>query len=268
MGDISYTDINGIMELIMSGNSMPWIVLIILISLWLFKEIRSSHLKNMDIEIERREQVLKVYGNLEFNILRYLETEEKEILNSLYEAISNSYSFLSKNIFKKCEEYYNDRSKDKLEELLVLLREEISSIHHEHSEKVDVGKKYAIDYYMQYLDSFFIPGVMTVVAIVQILFSIFYLGIKTIHPQIEWYQKLWTILRFISANILILWAYALVNIISNKKLKIELKNWIYIIFTIVLFSLTFYIDYFSKIYFAFLIYFVFFKFKKMIKRRD
>ncbi|WP_041719200.1 hypothetical protein [Alkaliphilus oremlandii] len=254
------------MELIISGNSIPWIILVVLTSLWLFKEIRIFHLKNMDIEIERRGQVLKVYGNLEFNILRYLETEEKEILNSLHEAISNSYSFLSRNIFKKCEEYYNNRSKDKLEELLVLLREEISSIHHEQSEKIDAGKKYAIDYYMQYLDSFFIPGVMTVVAIVQTLFGI-YLGLEMIHPQIEWYQKLWTILRFISANVLILLAYSLLNVISNKNLEIELKNWFYIIFAIVSFFLTLYMDYLSIIYFAFLIYFVFFKFKKMIKHR-
>ncbi|MBU5676821.1 hypothetical protein KQI88_10360 [Alkaliphilus sp. MSJ-5] len=72
----------------------------ILILLWLFKEVRITYLKDRDFEIARIEQVLKVYGDLEVKILRYLENEKKESQYSLQQTISASYSFLSREIFK------------------------------------------------------------------------------------------------------------------------------------------------------------------------
>lgn len=86
-----YKDLKEIIDLLLAGNKTIYIIIALFIMIWIFKEVRIRYLKDLDFEISRIDQALKVYGELEIKIMKYLDNEnDKEIHTSLLESISLS----------------------------------------------------------------------------------------------------------------------------------------------------------------------------------
>lgn len=262
-----YKDMREIIELILSGDSSILTILLVLLLVWLFKEIRMRYVRDIDLETIRIEQILKVCGELELKIIRQLEYDNKESRDSLLNSISTSYSFLSRELFKKCVSCYDNRSKSELESLLIILREEISSMNYEISKRTDIKKKDVIEYYINILNQFFIPAVITFGTLLLLMLIIVFVTTMN-NPEVGWFNKLWISAQLGSSFILFFFIYVLFSMWIDKKLKNKLKNWIYIILVFLVFALTWHIPYFGIIYFCALLYFIFYKFPKVIQHNN
>ncbi|KOR90366.1 hypothetical protein [Paenibacillus solani] len=250
----------------MAGNQTIYIIIALLVLVWIFKEVRTRYLKDLDFEISRIDQILKVYGELEIKIIKCLENEsDKEKHISLLETISLSYSYLSRKLYHKCKDYLEDMSKNNLEQLLRILRKEIDSMNYEQNNRIDIEKKEMITYFANILKPFFIPVAITFMTLLLVIIASLF-GLSMSNPALEWHMKLWVASTFGSGFLFLLFAYVFVSILTNKKFKNKWVNWIYILVTLMLFILIFYIDYLSIFCFVFLIYFLFFRFPKMMKR--
>lgn len=261
-----YKDLKEIIDLLLAGNKTIYIIIALFIMIWIFKEVRIRYLKDLDFEISRIDQALKVYGELEIKIMKYLDNEnDKEIHTSLLESISLSYSYLSRKLYRKCKNYLEDMNKNNLEQLLILLRKEIDSMNYEQNNRIDIEKKEMITYFTNILKPFFIPVVITFMTLLLVLLvSLF--GLSMSNPTLEWYKKLWIASTFGSGYLFLLFVYVFISILTSKKFKNEWLNWIYVLVTLVLIVFIFYFEFLSIFYFIFLIYFVFFKFPKMMIR--
>ncbi|QDS35519.1 hypothetical protein [Brevibacillus brevis] len=241
-------------------------LLIILVTIWLFKEMRSRYIQFDDSKTARFDKTLEIYGALEVSIVLYLKEQNETTAKNLYECISRSYSALSRNIHKLVSSFLETHEVDKLIEILVELRKESSELKYEQSRKtyqLNNTEDY-LGYYWNHFKTFFVPVFLTFVTVVVILFS-FVFSYNFLKPEISWMTRINLFALIFSGAFLLFFVMTMLDMLMAKRFKHSWKNWLIIIgiIMIVIFSINFESPIISAI---FIVIFSMFFMPKLLKR--
>lgn len=201
-------------------------LLIILLAIWLFKEIRNRYLQTEDSKVARFDIILEAYGSLEVSIVLYLKEQNETNAKNLYENISKSYPAFSRNIHKLVTGFLETHEDDKLNEILHELRKELSELKYEQSQKsyqLHHARGY-LGYFWSHFKTFCVPIFITLVTVVVILFAILFLY-DFLTPEQSWMTRINLLALIFSSGFLFVFAVTFVDLLMAKKLTHGWKSW-------------------------------------------
>ncbi|WP_431087673.1 hypothetical protein [Paenibacillus sp. 8b26] len=261
-----YKDIKDLIELLASGSTTVLAIIIAFVGFWIFKEVRTRYIRDMDFGVTRIDQILKAYGEIEYSIKKYLKNRANEDLqNTVLEKISLSYAYFSRELYKKAAKYMTDLKEEDLEVFLMELNKEVDELNYEQNKRIDIQKKELIIYYLNILKHFGIPIIVTVMTLLILLVSVmlvFALG----DSQITVRSKVWLISICCAVSFYFLYLNILVDLWIEKRFKNSVVNWISVVAMILLVGISAFSPYLTVIYTVGLVYFMFAKLTKMVDR--
>lgn len=202
-------------------------LLFILLTIWLFKEMRSRYIQFDDSKAARFDKTLEIYGTLEVSIVLYLKEQNETTSKNLYECISKSYSALSRNIHKLVSGFLETHEDKTLIEILKELRKESSELKYEQSRKTYQlnNTEDFLGYYWSHFKTFFVPVFLTLVTVVLLLFSIVF-SYNFMKPEMSWMTRINLLSLIFSGGFLLFFVMTMLDMLIAKKIKHSWKNWL------------------------------------------
>ncbi|MGG0794555.1 hypothetical protein ABE137_11180 [Brevibacillus laterosporus] len=204
-------------------------LVLVLIAIWLFKEIRIRYIHLDDAKEVRLDKTLEAYGALEISILMFLKEQNETTSKNLYESIIKSYSLVSSKLHKLLANYLDFNEDNKLREILKELRIETVNLKNEQSKLVNKSSNSQehIQYYGGYLKTFIFPLGLTLFTLAIILYSIPFLY-EFMRPENSWISRIHQFSIIISVIFLILFGSFVFDNLLENKIKHSWKNWLVI----------------------------------------
>lgn len=262
-----YKDVKEVIDLMVSGNSTIWLIILAVFVIWMYKEIRNKYLKDYDFETSRIDKILEVYGSLEIIIAKKLKYSDNEIEEEMYKLFSMNYAYLSRDLYRNWKQYYLNPEQEKLETILEKIRSEISELNYEQANRIDINKKDIIEYYMRSLKPFITPMMITTLTII-LLFAVLMLVFYVMNPQNLWYRKVDLVLATFTGYLSLLFLYVFINLLLEKRIVHGLKNWFITSITLIGIGLVVTVKYTAIIFLPWLIYYMFVYFSKFQIKND
>lgn len=254
---------------LIKGNDFTVLFYIILfvISVWLFKEFRKNKIESDNINFQRMDTALGLYGKAINSINKY--KNQSINLELLMDDLVLLYPYAPRKII----EYINtlkseDKNVDKIneeikKEVLRLKKLQYDSISNNDSDEIINSLDY---YYKKNFESFIMPLLNTIVAITCILLFLEYVcifGTKT-----STINKIMVISLLFILPIYIITVMATCEIIDKKKFEISITNIVLVIILIALMPILFLPwKWFSgTIFIAYTLFYIAFGFKRITKK--
>lgn len=255
---MNFADWDKFFSALLGGNQNVWVIILLLLIMWLFKEIRARYIQLTDAEPIRIDKTLEIYGKVEFHL-----TSDEVTDRQAEEYISGHYSYFSRELFNLWEIYKKNKSSEEKEYFILKLKEEISSLQLEQSTRMDLLKKDIISYFIRFLQSFFMPAFITFITIM-IMISVLFFSINLVDVDIAWYDRAISIVTFFNSCLFLLFSIVLSQIIMEKRFKHSVRYWIQLALIGIGFIINITVPYFSIIYAFVLPLFMFKQVKKMV----
>lgn len=225
---------NNVIDLIISAfpdtATALFTVIFILITLWMFKQLRTSYIESSNSNIQRTDKAIDYYSDLEFEIYRYFN--DKSDFMPIADKISKASSLMPIKILEKCNQCKkeNDLEKrnDLLKELHKQLQNEIISLKNTQSDPVtfkSIDSIFLIENYIKTkISPFLIPLAQTFINLI-LLLVVISLTFTVISATSLTQKTLYISLIFVVVFYALLVHLIISQVIIKKRFDNSVLNW-------------------------------------------
>ena len=238
---------NEVLKLITTGDETIWVILVFIISTWLFKEFRVYYIKKLEEKQKRNDIIIDKYSKLYTKLLTLNINNIKSEQEELNKLISDTFPYISQyylNELIRLLELINSYSireedikiiSDKLKTEIILLngsQENTNNRFNAFDSVADIFKP---------LKSIVVPLGFTITANFSLIYLIMIVYSISFN-QTSIYEKVLIILLLFVFFLLVLLFIGIVQLLHDKSFKNNIQNWIYTVIPFMLFVINLFIS--------------------------
>lgn len=264
--------LDSLLQSLTNDKVTSWLIIVILVlCVWLFKEVRTQYLEDNNKAVSRIDKAIEAYGALEVSILSYLNDECEENKKAILEKISAMYTHFQ--IFQHTESlsfYVLNFNRNDLENLLKIANDDLSFLVKEQKMRVHIIKGEGIISRIEYffnttLSSLLGPVIITVFTIYLFAFSL-YVAFD-VYAIDDWRDRIYIYTLSMDFVIVIRIIATTVDLLREKKLKHTVANWPILLFSFLVLIVPFIVHKWYISFASFIFYIIYLSWEK-IKGRE